>query len=180
VERHGQVLRATVEASAAGTHRLAGADGGHRYHGTVRIDDPLAPLPVDGDWTLTLEREGAEPVTGPLGSWTEHDELFSGSGTYTTDIDVDAARLDGRRVLLDLGDVRDVAEVSVNGTALPPLLWAPFVADVTGHLGAGRNTLRVRVANTLSNERKKPLPSGLLGPVTLRFRRRTTVELRRV
>ncbi|MGV9504913.1 glycosylhydrolase-like jelly roll fold domain-containing protein [Streptomyces tendae] len=180
VERHGQVLRATVEASAPGTHRLAGADGGHRYHGTVRIDDPLAPLPVDGDWTLTLEREGAEPVTGPLGSWTEHDELFSGSGTYTTDIDVDAARLDGRRVLLDLGDVRDVAEVSVNGTALPPLLWAPFVADVTGHLGAGRNTLRVRVANTLSNERKKPLPSGLLGPVTLRFRRRTTVELRRV
>ncbi|MET8483281.1 glycosylhydrolase-like jelly roll fold domain-containing protein [Streptomyces tendae] len=180
VERHGQVLRATVEASAPGTHRLAGADGGHRYHGTVRIDDPLAPLPVDGDWTLTLEREGAEPVTGPLGSWTEHDELFSGSGTYTTDIDVDAARLHGRRVLLDLGDVRDVAEVSVNGTALPPLLWAPFVADVTGHLGAGRNTLRVRVANTLSNERKKPLPSGLLGPVTLRFRRRTTVELRRV
>ncbi|MGV9590338.1 glycosylhydrolase-like jelly roll fold domain-containing protein [Streptomyces tendae] len=180
VERHGQVLRATVEASAAGTHRLAGADGGHRYHGTVRIDDPLAPLPVDGDWTLTLEREGAEPVTGPLGSWTEHDELFSGSGTYTTDIDVDAARLDGRRVLLDLGDVRDVAEVSVNGTALPPLLWAPFVADVTGPLGAGRNTLRVRVANTLSNERKKPLPSGLLGPVTLRFRRRTTVELHRV
>ncbi|MGV9618904.1 glycosylhydrolase-like jelly roll fold domain-containing protein [Streptomyces tendae] len=180
VERHGQVLRATVEASAPGTHRLAGADGGHRYHGTVRIDDPLAPLPVDGDWTLTLEREGAEPVTGPLGSWTEHDELFSGSGTYTTDIDVDAARLHGRRVLLDLGDVRDVAEVSVNGTALPPLLWAPFVADVTGHLGTGRNTLRVRVANTLSNERKKPLPSGLLGPVTLRFRRRTTVELRRV
>ncbi|MFK0066656.1 glycosylhydrolase-like jelly roll fold domain-containing protein [Streptomyces sp. NPDC091046] len=180
VERHGHVLRATVEASAAGSHRLVGADGGHRYHGTVRVDDPLAPLPVDGDWTLTFEREGAEPVTGPLGSWTEHDELFSGSATYTTDIDVDAARLHGRRVLLDLGDVRDVAEVSVNGTALPPLLWAPFVADVTGHLRAGRNRLRVRVANTLSNERKKPLPSGLLGPVSLRFRRRTTVELRRV
>ncbi|MEV5454338.1 glycosylhydrolase-like jelly roll fold domain-containing protein [Streptomyces sp. NPDC052535] len=180
VERHGHVLRATVEAAAAGTHRLVGADGGHRFYGTVRIDDTLAPVPVDGDWTLTFEREGAEPVTGPLGSWTEHDELFSGTGTYTTDIDVEAARLHGRRVLLDLGDVRDVAEVSVNGTVLPPLLWAPFVADVTGHVRAGRNTLRVRVANTLSNERKKPLPSGLLGPVTLRFRRRSTVELRRV
>ncbi|MFC9055066.1 glycosylhydrolase-like jelly roll fold domain-containing protein [Streptomyces anthocyanicus] len=179
VTRHGNALRATVEATAAGTHRLVGADGGHRYHGTVRIDDTLTPVPVDGDWTLTFEREGAEPVTAPLGSWTEHDALFSGSGTYTTDIDVDADRLRGRRVVLDLGDVRDVAEVSVNGTALPPLLWAPFAADVTGHVRAGRNTLRVRVANTLSNERKKPLPSGLLGPVTLRFRRRTTVELRR-
>ncbi|WP_030183086.1 glycosylhydrolase-like jelly roll fold domain-containing protein [Streptomyces violaceorubidus] len=180
VERHGPVLRATVEASEAGTHRLVGTDGGHRYHGTVRVDDPLAPVPVDGDWTLTFEREGAQPVTAPLGSWTEHDALFSGSGTYTTDIDVDAARLRDRRVLLDLGDVRDVAEVTVNGTVLPPLLWAPFVADVTGHVAAGRNTLGVRVANTLSNERKKPLPSGLLGPVALRFRRRTTVELRRV
>ncbi|WFB81955.1 MULTISPECIES: glycosylhydrolase-like jelly roll fold domain-containing protein [Streptomyces] len=179
VERRGNALGATVEASEPGTHRLVGSDGGHRYHGTVRIDDTLAPLPLDGDWTLTLEREGATPVTAPLGSWTEHDELFSGSGTYTTGLDVDAARLHGRRVLLDLGDVRDVAEVSVNGTALPPLLWAPFVADVTGHLGAGHNTLRVKVANTLSNERKKPLPSGLLGPVLLRFRRRTTVELHR-
>ncbi|MFD8521345.1 glycosylhydrolase-like jelly roll fold domain-containing protein [Streptomyces capillispiralis] len=180
VERHGTVLRATVEAAAPGTHTLTGTDGRHLHRGTVRVDDPLEPVPVTGDWTFTFAREGATPVTAPLGSWTAHDSLFSGSGTYTTDLDVDADRLRGRRVLLDLGDVRDVAEVTVNGTALPPLLWAPFVADVTERLRPGRNTLSVRVSNTLSNERRKPLPSGLLGPVTLRFRRRATVELSRV
>ncbi|MDT0398245.1 MULTISPECIES: glycosylhydrolase-like jelly roll fold domain-containing protein [Streptomyces] len=180
VERHGTALRATVEAAGPGTHTLTGTDGSHRHRGTVRVDDPLAPVTVDGDWTLTFERDGATPVSAPLGSWTEHDPLFSGSGVYTRDLDVDAAELRDRRVLLDLGDVRDVAEVTVNGSVLPPLLWAPFVADVTGRLRPGRNTVRVRVANTLSNERKKPLPSGLLGPVTLRFRRRVTAELRRI
>ncbi|WP_413098623.1 glycosylhydrolase-like jelly roll fold domain-containing protein [Streptomyces sp. Inha503] len=180
VERHGVTLRATVEASAPGTHTLIGADAGHRYRGTVTIGDPLEPVPVTGDWTFTFEREGATPVTGPLGSWTDHDPLFSGSGTYAIGLDMEPARLDGRRVLFDLGEVRDIAEVTVNGGALPPVLWAPFSADVTDLLRPGPNAVRVRVANTLSNERNKPLPSGLLGPVTLRFRRRVTAGLHRV
>ncbi|MEW2292947.1 glycosyl hydrolase [Streptomyces sp. NPDC006743] len=180
VRRAGRALRVTVEAAAPGVHRLTGTDGTHTYAGTVRVDDPLAPLPVTGEWTLTLEREGAGPVTGPLGSWTAYDPLFSGSGTYTTTVDVDRRLLDGRRVLLDLGDVRDVAAVTVNGAAPESLLWAPFAVDVTDRLVAGRNRLAVRVANTLSNERNKPLPSGLLGPVTLRFRRRVTTGLPRV
>jgi hypothetical protein len=143
----------------------------------VRVDDALTPVPVTGDWTLALERERDTPVTGPLGSWTVYAPLFSGSGTYTKEIDVARADLDGRRVLLDLGEVRDVARVSVNGKELDPLMWAPFVTDVTGLLKPGRNRLAVRVANTLSNERNKPLPSGLLGPVTLRFKRRVTAVL---
>ncbi|MEU0073006.1 glycosyl hydrolase [Streptomyces sp. NPDC006332] len=180
VERHGRGLRATVETGSPGIHRLTGTDSGRAYRGTVRVGDPLTPVPVTGDWTLTLDRDGDTPVTGPLGSWTGHAPLFSGSGTYTTEVDVDRAVLDGRRVLLDLGDVRDVAGVVVNGRATPPLLWAPFVTDVTGLLVPGRNRLAVRVSNTLSNERNKPLPSGLLGPVTLRFRRRVTAALDRV
>ncbi|MFE6826334.1 glycosylhydrolase-like jelly roll fold domain-containing protein [Streptomyces sp. NPDC057690] len=180
VERHGRELRATVEVSEPGTHRLTGTDSGRAYRGTVRVDDPLTPVPVTGDWTLTLDRDGDTPVTGPLGSWTATAPLFSGSGTYTTRIDVDRAVLDGRRVLLDLGDVRDVAGVTVNGQELDPLLWAPFVTDVTGLLVPGDNHLAVRVSNTLSNERNKPLPSGLLGPVSLRFRRRATAVLDRV
>ncbi|MFF3505454.1 glycosylhydrolase-like jelly roll fold domain-containing protein [Streptomyces sp. NPDC003247] len=180
VERHGGSLRATVEVSEPGSHGLTGTDAGRTHRGTVRVDDPLTALPVTGDWTLTLDRDGDTPVTGPLGSWTARAPLFSGTGTYTTEIDLDRAVLDGRRVLLDLGDVRDVAAVTVNGTEGDPLLWAPFVTDVTGLLVPGRNRLAVRVSNTLSNERNKPLPSGLLGPVTLRFKRRVTVGLDRV
>ncbi|MET7683337.1 glycosylhydrolase-like jelly roll fold domain-containing protein [Streptomyces sp. NPDC005423] len=180
VERHGASLRATVEVSQPGSYPLTGTDSGRTYLGTVHVDDALAPVPVTGDWTLSLDRDGDTPVSGPLGSWTTYAPLYSGTGTYTTDIDVDRSVLDGRRVLLDLGEVRDVAGVTVNGHAQPPSLWAPFVTDVTESLVPGRNRLVVRVSNTLSNERNKPLPSGLLGPVSLRFRRRTIATLHRV
>lgn len=179
VQRHGTTLRATVETTAPGEHRLTGTDGHRTYRGTVRVDDTLDPVTVEGDWTFTFEKDGATPVTAPLGTWTDHDRLFSGSGTYGKDLDLTAAQLAGRRVLLDLGDVREVAAVTVNGEELPALLWAPFTVDITGQVKPGRNTVTVRVANTLSNERNKPIPSGLLGPVAVRFARRVTAELRR-
>jgi hypothetical protein len=173
-------LHVTAVADAPGRYPLAGADDRHTYRGSAEVTDPLHAADLGGDWTLTLEKDGATPVTRPLGSWTDLDPLFSGSGTYTTTLDLDRDALDGRGFRLDLGTVREVAAVTVNGTELPPLLWSPYTADVTDVLRTGRNTLSVRVSNTLSNERKKPLPSGLLGPVTLRPYRRVTAVLNRV
>ncbi|MFJ8826028.1 glycosylhydrolase-like jelly roll fold domain-containing protein [Streptomyces sp. NPDC102467] len=177
VSRHKKGLRATVLAEAPGTHRLTGRDGDRTYTGTAKVTDPLTPIPVDGDWTLTLAQDGAAPVTRPLGSWSDIAPLWSGSGTYTKDVTLDAAALRGRRLLLDLGTVREVAQVTVNGQEFAPALWSPYVVDVTEGLRPGVNRLAVRVANTLSNERNKPLPSGLLGPVVLHPRRPLTVDL---
>ncbi|MFD5574444.1 glycosylhydrolase-like jelly roll fold domain-containing protein [Streptomyces cadmiisoli] len=170
-------LRVEAVATAPGTHALTGTDGRRTYRGTARVTDPLEPIALDGDWTLTLHQDGAQPVVRPLGSWSDIARLFSGSATYTKDVTLDAAVLAGRRIQLDLGTVREVAEVTVNGTALPPALWTPYVVDVTDALRPGTNHLAVRVSNTLSNERNKPLPSGLLGPVFLRPRRPVTVDL---
>ena len=78
---------------------------------------------------------------------------------------------------LDLGQVRDLAVVTVNGKRLPTALWSPYVVDVTDALTAGKNTIEVRVINTLANERNKILPSGLLGPVALRPLEVLTVDL---
>jgi hypothetical protein len=96
----------------------------------------------------------------------------------------------GRRILLSLGEVRDLAEVTVNGVALPLLWKAPFEADVTGGLRPGANAIEIRVTNEWTNriigdraappEKRVlaqggpppfgarpqiPAPSGLLGPV---------------
>ena len=88
--------------------------------------------------------------------------------------------------MLSLGDVRDLAEVVVNGTTF--VLWkAPFEADVTGVLRTGANQVEIRVTNQWTNRLigdraspqnrilssapgffggTPPLPqSGLLGPV---------------
>ncbi|MES4908374.1 MULTISPECIES: glycosylhydrolase-like jelly roll fold domain-containing protein [unclassified Streptomyces] len=177
VTAEGGRLLAKAVAGAPGRYAFTGTDGRHTYHGEAEITDPLRAIPLDGDWTLTLERDGAEPVVRPLGGWTDLDPRFSGSATYTKDITFSRADLDGRRLHLDLGEVREVARVTVGGTALPPALWAPYTVDVTDHLRPGVNTVAVRVANTLANERGKALPSGLLGPVVLRPVRPVTVRL---
>ncbi|GAA2335515.1 twin-arginine translocation signal domain-containing protein [Streptomyces cuspidosporus] len=179
VTAEGGRLRVEALADAPGRYAFTGTDGHHTYHGEVRVTDPLEAIALDGDWTLTLDKDGAEPVVRPLGGWTDLDPRFSGSATYTKDLTLTREDLDGRRLHLDLGEVREVARVTVGGTALPPMLWAPYTVDITDLLRPGVTTVTVRVANTLANERGKPLPSGLFGPVTLRPLRPVTVRLDR-
>ncbi|GIE95490.1 glycosylhydrolase-like jelly roll fold domain-containing protein [Paractinoplanes rishiriensis] len=161
-------LRATVTADAPGTYPLTGVSGHRHYAGTVVVDDPLTPIPVDRPWYVRLEKAGAEAHERPLGSWATFEPAFSGSATYTTTLDLTAADLTGRRLTLDLGTVHDLATVTVNDQALPAALWHPYTVDVTAALHAGTNTIGVRVTNTLANSRNRIRPSGLLGPVTLR------------
>ena len=133
---------------------------------------------------------GSQPETvdmefSELMDWTTTDKLknFSGRGQYTTTFDVPANFLSNHhRILLDLGDVKDVAEISINGQRGPVLLLRPYRADVTSLLHEGENTLQVTVVNAQYNalSARGPdrnfipgptdtpnglIPSGLLGPV---------------
>ncbi|MDZ7783903.1 MAG: hypothetical protein U5K56_13540 [Halioglobus sp.] len=91
--------------------------------------------------------------------------------------------------MLDLGDVRELAQVTVNGQSLGVLWKPPFRVEVTAALRAGANRIVVEVTNLWVNrligdaqpgaqpghvagvetyEADAPLhPSGLLGPVTI-------------
>jgi hypothetical protein len=94
--------------------------------------------------------------------------------------------------MLDLGAVEVIAGVRVNGREVGTLWKRPFVVDITGAARPGSNELEIRVTNLWWNRlagddklppearttyttarprtaRGKLLPSGLLGPVTLRF-----------
>jgi hypothetical protein len=129
-----------------------------------------------------------------LTSWTENSDpgirYFSGTATYTTNFDAkDSWLKKGSRLRLNLGDARDLVEVSVNGHELGILWKKPFVVDVTDALKAGSNRLEIKVTNVWPNRMvgdKQPgmsqvafstfdpykadsplLPSGLLGPVIL-------------
>jgi hypothetical protein len=135
---------------------------------------------------------GSQPETVDLDipalmDWTNNDKLknFSGRGKYTTAFDLPAGYLASHpHILLDLGDVKDVAEISINGKPGPVLLLRPYRADVTALLHAGENTLQVTVVNTQYNALSAHgpdrnfipgptdtandlMPSGLMGPVRL-------------
>ena len=153
---------------------------------------------VEGPWDVSFPSDrGAPPKVrlDRLSSWTAHSEAgvryFSGTATYTKDIE--AARdwfRPGARLVLDLGRVKEIAEVSVNGRPAGIAWRAPFQVDVTGSLKAGANRIEVKVTNLWVNRlvgdeqpaaekrttfssfkpytKDSPLvESGLLGPVTL-------------
>ena len=88
--------------------------------------------------------------------WSAHPNpevrYFSGTATYVTEFEVpEGAVRSGRRIEIDLGDVRDVAEAAVNGRRFHVLWKPPFLLDATGAARAGRNRLEVKVTNRWPN-----------------------------
>ena len=152
---------------------------------------------ISGPWTVTFPPNwGAPPsiTLDDLSSWSDNSDpgvkYFSGIGTYTKTIDAPASWFrHGAHVWIDLGEVKNLAKVTVNGKPLGIVWHAPYRVDVTGALKPGRNELTVAVTNAWVNRligdqqpgaKKytfadvKPyrassplLPSGLLGPVTV-------------
>jgi hypothetical protein len=77
---------------------------------------------------------------------------FSGTATYEKDIEVPADRLAaGRELWLDLGAVKNFAEVSLNGQNLDVLWKPPFRVNLTAVAKPGANHLVVKVTNLWPN-----------------------------
>ena len=146
-------------------------------------------LPMDG-WRLQatghVQRKpySQDFASISLKDWQQVPELarFAGTGTYRRTINVDAGWLTkGTSVMLDLGEVHDVATVTVNGQSLPTLFSAPFRVDVTKLVRAGKNDISVAVANVPQNamidpkdkiyKKLKPVPAGWVGPAKLEAQR---------
>jgi hypothetical protein len=120
---------------------------------------PATSVTVVGPWQVDLA-----PAVGAkkqielpaLKSLSESDDAavkyFSGTATYRTTVNVDTALLGaGKRVELDLGDVRDLVTVRMNAQNVGVIWQPPFVCDVTSALKPGPNTLELAVANTWHN-----------------------------
>jgi hypothetical protein len=151
---------------------------------------------VEGPWEISFPPKwGAPPEASidPLVSWTDipNDGIkyFSGTATYQKELDIPQAWLKSdAKIILDLGSVKDIAQVSVNGKPVGGILWKPpYRADVTSALVPGVNQLEIKVTNLWPNRligdtqpNAKPyawvdyrpfkpstplLDSGLLGPV---------------
>jgi hypothetical protein len=151
---------------------------------------------VDGPWNVAFQAgRGAPPTIAMdrLASWSDNADAgvkyFSGMGTYTKTIDAPANWFGNGKVWIDLGDVRNLAEVKVNGVSLGVVWHAPYRVDATRALKVGANKLEITVTNAWVNRligdqqpgakqytfsvykpytADSPLvSSGLIGPVTL-------------
>jgi len=151
---------------------------------------------IEGSWDLAFQAERGAPakITLPaLVSWDQNSDTgvkyFSGTGAYTKIVQAPADWFrTGTKLIMDLGDVKNIADVTVNGKSLGIIWKAPFRVDVTSALKPGENTLEIKVVNLWVNRLigdQQPdvtqkitytaaspyragsplLPSGLIGPV---------------
>ncbi|HVU45511.1 MAG TPA: glycosyl hydrolase, partial [Terracidiphilus sp.] len=155
------------------------------FHGpwSVSFNGPGAPAST----TLLAAHSWTESGNPAL-------KYFSGTATYTRSFSVSPSWLHtGMHLVLDLGRVGDIAEVRLNGSPAGTIWAPPYRVDVTAMLKPGLNRLEIAVTNEFTNrilgdrllpEDKRvlgtaadvrmmfggpqaPLPSGLLGDVTL-------------
>ncbi|MBD0823713.1 glycosyl hydrolase [Aestuariibaculum marinum] len=139
----------------------------------------------------------ASATLDSLKSWTTLSpkaEAFSGTASYT--IEFNAPEINADNWKLNLGDVRESAKIWLNGTYIGDVWSAPFNIQL-GKLKKGTNELKIQVTNLPANRIRakelrgeewkifyeinmvnkdyqkfdatlwNPMPSGLLGPVTL-------------
>ncbi|MGA2194317.1 MAG: glycosyl hydrolase [Bryobacteraceae bacterium] len=173
------------------------------FRGTARTPSRTLPEPVEtrvggpeGGWDVGFQPNRGAPAKiaiDRLSSWSESSDpgvkYFSGTATYTGKIQAPAAWFQkGARLWLDLGSVKNLAEVWVNGKPLGVVWKTPFRVDATEALTPGANLIEVKVTNLWVNRLigdQQPdaskkytyttqpfykadsplLPSGLLGPV---------------
>jgi len=142
---------------------------------------------LDGDWSLSIN---GRTFTAPLKSWQDLGVSEASSpGTYTKEFTLSAKPTGKRRVWLECADVRDYAEVHLNGDDLHALGWQPYRWDLTRALKRGQNVIEIEVTAAPAGRGPAPAPvnpgsathppaasngagrptatAGLLGPVRI-------------
>jgi hypothetical protein len=157
---------------------------------------------LSGPWEVSFDPKwgGPEKILFPtLEDWSQRPEsgikFYSGTATYRKSFDAPAPEIGGQKsavgkLYLNLGTVRNLAQVRLNGRDLGSVWCAPWRVDITSAIRAEDNQLEIVVANLWPNrligdqslppekrltsttwnpftKNSRLLESGLLGPVTL-------------
>ena len=155
----------------------------------------MHPLKIDA-WDVNPGPGSVIPETKKLttfGNWCDWSlawRAFSGRATYKTSV----SATPGKKVMINLGEVRHSARILWNGREISTLISAPFILTIAGSRVKSTNVLEVEVANLMLNgligreksgnkwqkfyfvgidykpftaTSHKELPSGLIGPVVV-------------
>jgi len=123
------------------------------------FSDPQPLAEITGPWDVSFQpgRGAPEKITlDQLGSWSEQTNLgvkyFSGEAVYRKPITLAPELVrTGKPLVLDLGRVEVMAEVTLNGHQLATLWCAPFRVDISSAAKPGENLLEIKVVNLWPN-----------------------------
>jgi hypothetical protein len=136
---------------------------------------------IAGEWAVSFDAQWSgltKAVTfEKLEDWTKRPEegikYYSGTATYRKVFDLadntkaKRGKGTGEKLFLDLGAVKNIARVRLNGCDLGVVWTAPWRVDVTSALKPVANELEITVANLW--------PNRLIGDATLPKEKRLTV-----
>ena len=135
------------------------------YSTTKSAKEQIAVL--KGPWRVDFQENRGVPAIATfeiLQSWTENTDEnikhFSGTATYAHTFDL-AKKMEGSTYQIDLGSVKNIAEVILNGEVVGTVWKTPFTLNITEMLKSGENKLEIKVTNTWVNRligdaQKKP------------------------
>lgn len=114
---------------------------------------------IDNPWKLSFPENWGAPSSVTLDnliSWIEHEDrgvnYFSGTATYTNHFDLSKETIEnGNDIIIDLGEVLDVAEVLINDQSAGILWTKPFELDIKKYVQEGKNKLQVKITNMWIN-----------------------------
>lgn len=153
-------------------------------------------LTVNTPWNITFQEKRGAPESAVFDKLQDFSlnenpgiKYFSGIATYKTTVKIEESQLGGS-MIIDLGKVGVMAEVTINGQNLGTYWKEPFRVDATSALKAGDNELEIKVTNLWINRmigdsrpdmkekvswtpypfyrpESQMSPSGLMGPVDI-------------
>ena len=78
-------------------------------------------------------------------------KYYSGTATYLKSFTLDSKIIKEKLLMLDLGNVQEMASVKINGHQMQVMWSAPFQFDITPFVKNGTNELEVEVVNMWPN-----------------------------
>lgn len=147
---------------------------------------------IESPWQVNFKPAYGEPFRRTLIKLIDFKDdpnliAFAGTAVYMTDFEISDVN---KSTMLDLGIVRDISEVSVNGKQIGVQWWGKHRYDINSAIKPGRNKLEIKVTTVLSNYcrslkdnpvtkiwlsaglagvdiARQPLSEGLVGPVQI-------------
>jgi hypothetical protein len=114
-------------------------------------------IAIEGEWKVSFEPKLDKKFVCKFPALEDFSlsnegriKYFAGTATYHKNINIDL-KGDNQRILLDLGEMNDIAQVWVNGKDAGVSWYAPFIIDITPHLKRGKNSLKIAVTNNWAN-----------------------------
>jgi hypothetical protein len=139
----------------AGIYTLVWSDGKKE---TIKAEKSSSEISLSGKWDLHFDPAWGGPdhiEKEELKSWIDFEEIgikyYSGTATYTKSFALTKKDIKGKSLILDLGNVQEMASVKINGNQLATRWCAPFQFDISKYVTTENNKLEVEVVNMWPN-----------------------------